>query len=862
MLRVKLHAPAINKNTVSRDKLLTKLGHAQEYKLTQVTAPAGYGKTTAVLDWLNKCGLPSAWVSLDANDNDTSTFWQYVCASLEHIAEGITKDTEYVFSSEELIKANIHIDILIDRLSQVKSDFLLVLDDLHLIDSFSILTGLSYLIDYLPAKMHLIFISRTPPELRLARHRIKWQIQRLEEEDLRFEAEDIFRFFQARGYTLENDDLNRVQIFTEGWAAALVAVAMSMEDVGFGNDIIAALTRSSWDMAQYLKHEVISVWPHERIAFAMKTSILDTLSEELCDAVTGNKNGRRLLKEIYEKNGFLLDMDGREKTYRYHHLFKSFLQELLEETYSKKIPELNSNAGLWYKQQGLLPEAIEYLLRGGAYNQAFELIEHQIDHLIDKSDFGRLMDWVKRLPAEFRDNSFKIAAIYAAYYAQMDLYDVSRQWVDRMKVLKDNYPYASGPEWSSYSQTVCTMVEANLLVREGKIEFLPMLLSAAENDGGKYYKMPEFYDFNLSDIYFFRCPIYRLTDLFKEAPDNFDRMTESYRGMISKNPGYAPLAIGEYLYECNRLEEALPYLLSALEEALEANCLGALIPAMVDIVRFKRAYGDISGAFAVLEEYEKQLRGIGKTHWLYLLEAFRCKLYLDIGHTDKVQEWCCTGKLNIFTELNKTREFELIVYARTLMSLGQTQDAQILLQRLLAFTGNHKRPHSRVEVLNILALLAFRENHLRLAFKYIDESLEIGLKEGYVRSYIDELAPMAQVLRAYIKSRGKQSQGHLLKERKVFAGGLLKQMPESLLPTLSAQDMVAEGITEKVLEQLTAQERKVLELIVNAATNQEIGDKLGISLWTVKTHTGNIYGKLGLKNRAQCIKLVRDLRLL
>ena len=196
------------------------------------------------------------------------------------------------------------------------------------------------------------------------------------------------------------------------------------------------------------------------------------------------------------------------------------------------------------------------------------------------------------------------------------------------------------------------------------------------------------------------------------------------------------------------------------------------------------------------------------------------------------------------------------------MSLGQTQDAQILLQRLLAFAKDHGRLHSRVEVLNTLAIIAIGENHLRLAFKYIDESLEIGLKEGYVRSYIDELAPMAQVLRAYIKSRGKQSEEHLLKERKVFAGGLLKQMPDSLLPTLSAQDMVAEGITEKVLEQLTAQEKKVLELMVNAATNQEIGDMLGISLWTVKTHTGNIYGKLGLKNRAQCIKLVRDLRLL
>ncbi len=160
MLKAKLQAPAVNKNIVSREKLLIKLQRAQECKLTLVTAPAGYGKTTAVLDWLNKCGLPYAWLSLDARDNDPVTFWRYVCASLEDIAGGIAKDTEYVFGSQEMTKANIHINILVDRLSEIPSDFLFVLDDLHLIDNPVILAGLSYLIDYLPEKMHLIFVSR------------------------------------------------------------------------------------------------------------------------------------------------------------------------------------------------------------------------------------------------------------------------------------------------------------------------------------------------------------------------------------------------------------------------------------------------------------------------------------------------------------------------------------------------------------------------------------------------------------------------------------------------------------------------------------------------------------------------------
>lgn len=185
LIGTKYSKPEINQYLISRQRLHQKLNNSLMCKLTIVIAPAGYGKTTAVLDWLGKCGLTAAWLSVDSYDNNPVVFWQYVCTALDGISGGISKDTEYVFSSMELLKANIHINILIDRLSEVKSDFLLVLDDLHLITDSSILEGLSYLIDYLPAKMHLVFISRTEPEMKLAKYRIKWQTQRLAERDLR-----------------------------------------------------------------------------------------------------------------------------------------------------------------------------------------------------------------------------------------------------------------------------------------------------------------------------------------------------------------------------------------------------------------------------------------------------------------------------------------------------------------------------------------------------------------------------------------------------------------------------------------------------------------------------------------------------
>lgn len=862
LLKVKLHAPAMNRNTVSRERLLSKLAYAGECRLTQVTAPAGYGKTTAVLDWLKKCGLPCAWLSLDAKDNHPVTFWRYVCAALDAIAEGISKDTEYVFSSNEMMDADIHLSILIDRLSGVEADSLLILDDLHLITEPSIWKGLSYLIDFLPEKIHLLFISRTEPEFGLTTQRVKWQGLRITKNDLRFEEEEIREFYGARGIAVENADLEKVEEYTGGWAAAMVAVALSMANAGGGQNALASLQYSKRDIGQYLRAEVISGWPPQMLAFAMKTSILDTLSGDLCNAVAGGAGGSLMLREVFEKSGFLTDMDGQQQSFRYHPLFGSFLHELLKESAPEEIPGLHKKAGLYFKERDQLPEAIEHFLGGGFYREAFELIEHQIDYLIDKNDFSRLLAWIKRLPDNYRDNSFKIAVIYTSHFAETGMYDLSRQWLGRMKALKDNYPYAIGPEWVSYSRTVSMMTEVNLMIREGNMAYVPLLLSAAETDGGKYYKMPEFYDFNRSDIYFCRCPISKVTDLYKQSPEQFDTMIAGYRGMISKNPGYAPLCAGEYLYESNRLEEALPCLLKAVEEAREVSCPGALVPAMAGIARIKRAGGDIWRALDILRECERQLKDAGMPHWNYLLKAFECRLFTDYGSMDKAREWLAKSKLNIFSDINRIREFELIVYARVLIKLNRGQDAEILLQRLLSFTGESKRLHSRVEVLNLLALLAFGNHQTRVALQYIGESLDIGMREGYIRSFLDESQNMAQILRAYIKSRGKQPEEHLMKERKMFAASLYKLMRGSVLNTAEANGRAAPGMAEPILDQLTEQEKRVLHLIASAATNREISERLGISLQTVKTHTGNIYGKLGLKNRAQCMKMVRELGLL
>ncbi len=856
MFRAKLQAPTINTRTICRTRLMRKLACVPTCRLTMVIAPAGYGKTTAVLHWVEACGLRTAWLSLDPHDNNPSVFWPYFCSALDSIVEGISAQTEYMFSSPEMLRANMHIDVLVDKLANTPEDFVMVLDDLHNISDLSIMEGLSHLLDYLPAHMHLVFISRSAPDMRVVRHKLKWQVQLLEEKDLRLDEDEILQFYRARGISMTNSDVGTVKSHTEGWVAALVALAMSVGDNSCSHDIVDGLDAINGDVGQYLNGEILRLWSPEKRDFATQTSILDTLTEDICNAVTEQDNARRMLTEIYEGSGFLFALEGQHRGYRHHPLFRSFLQQLLAEEAPDKIAQLHARAGLWFREQGMVPEAIEHLLAGGRYQEALDLIEHRIDSLIRKNDFDRILSWVESLPDPLRSGSFKVAAIYSLHYAEAGRLALSREWLMRMKARREQQlPYAK-PEWGSYSRTVSILIEANLLSREGNVSFPALLFSAAE---GNSHRIPEYNDFNVADIYFYRCPINVLTRLFREAPEEYHRMTESYRGMISQNPGYAPLAIGEYYYESNRLDQAMPYLLKAIEEAQTASCPGALVPAMVDLARIKRAEGDVPGALDMLQECEDRLQGMCKIHWHYLIGALRCRLQIDMGASPEVQRWLEARKLSIFSEVSRAREFELIVYARALVFARRQHDAKLLLQRLLTFAEGSSRLHSQVEILNLLALLDYRQNNTAGAVALLEQSLAIGLAEGYVRSYLDELAPMAQLLSHYTSRRSRQagrSDGIALA---AFGKQLLRQMQESVLIVPG----VSHGSTASGIEQLlTGQEMKVLELLFTANTNKEIAEKLCITPATVKTHISNIYSKLGVRNRAQCTKLVREIGLM
>lgn len=851
LIKTKYCMPRANPNLLSRGRMLHRLGRALERTLTLVVAPMGYGKTTAVYEWVERAGVQAAWLSLDEGDNDPILFWKYFCSACETILPGVTERVEYAFSSQQLLEANVHINILIDELARRDGRAALILDDLHAVSSAQVWKGLAHLLTYLPANAHMIFISRAEPAMDLNPFEIRSQVLRIGARDLRFRQDEIADFYLKRDFAFDGKVLERIGSYTEGWAAAMVAIAVSAQNDRVKRDLLSGAAAADADIYQYLMNEVYESYSPEKRDFLLKISILEPLKEDVCAAVTGEDNAARFFADMRRKNEFLTSLGDENDAYRLHPLLRGFLLEKLRRLHPESFLALHAKAGRWYRSQGMLPLAVSHYLSGEHYAEAFELIEAQMGGFASKNEYETARLWLEQIPPEYKEKSVKTAVFYSLYHAQRRAFGRARERLDcARELLKQGQKGESG----SQDRTLVGLAALNLLLREGDAEELSRLIRSGHMLSGSAFRTVEYMDLNDSSVYIYRSPVHIMVKLFEADCDAFHKLKDYYNLLFAQNPGFLPLSSGECLYERNRMEEATPLFLSAAEAAQPLGCPGVLVPALFGISRIKRSRGDMAGALSTLEECESRLEAIRKPHWNGLVGALKTRCFIEIGNMDRAERWLRGNKLGIFSEINRVREFELLVLARLLWAKKNLNDAEILLLRLLSFAEAENRAHSMVEILNLLAMIACQKGNARPAAEAMKRSLRLGLKEGYVRSYLDERSPMLTVLRQTARLCGEDAEdadGELTE----FANSLISLI-ESERDGLFASGGAAAGPQLKKL--LTEKELKVLELLCAACSNQEIGKRLNISQRTVKAHTGSIYGKLGVKTRAQCVRLVYE----
>src|SRR5215203_6746811 len=401
ILATKLFVPPPQPRVVFRPRLIKRLDEGLDRKVTLISAPAGFGKTTLLGEWVAGCGRPAAWLSLDDRDSDPTRFLTYLVAALQTIAPNMGEGVQGALQSPQPPPAEAMLTALLNEIITLPDDFVLVLDDYHAIDARAVDDALTFLLEHLPPGMHLAIATREDPSLPLARLRARGQLTEVRASDLRFTISETAEFLRGMmGLDLSAEEIDALETRTEGWIAGLQLAALSMrgrEDVpGF----IRAFAGDNRYILDYLVEEVLQRQPERTRNFLLQTSILDRLSGHLCDAITDQEDAGVVLEALERGNFFVVPLDDRRQWYRYHHLFSEVLRAHLMAEQPDQVSILHQRASEWYEHNGLPAEAIQHALAAEDFERAADLVELAVPAMRRSRQEATLLGWLKALPDE------------------------------------------------------------------------------------------------------------------------------------------------------------------------------------------------------------------------------------------------------------------------------------------------------------------------------------------------------------------------------------------------------------------------------------------------------------------------------
>jgi LuxR family maltose regulon positive regulatory protein len=407
LLETKFYVPRSRRDLLLRPRLSERLDRGGASKLMLVSAPAGFGKTTLLSAWLAAGpAAPSderlvAWLSLDRADNDPASFWAYVIAALRTAASGVGESALALLHAPQPPPIETVLTVLLNDLGAIAADIVLVLDDYHVIDAREVQDGMTFLLDHLPAQLHVVIAGRADPALPLARLRARGELVEIRAAELRFTPDEAAAYFnQMMGLQLTAREVAVLEERTEGWIAALQLAALSMQGRDDVGGFIAGFAGDDRYVVDYLVEEVLQRQPDRAQTFLQQTSILGRLSGPLCDAVTGQGGSKAMLETLDRGNLFLVPLDDRRRWYRYHHLFADVLQARLLDEQPSQVPGLHRRASAWYQQNGEQPEAIRHALAAGDFGRAADLVELAIPAMRRSRQEAAVRGWLEVIPDE------------------------------------------------------------------------------------------------------------------------------------------------------------------------------------------------------------------------------------------------------------------------------------------------------------------------------------------------------------------------------------------------------------------------------------------------------------------------------
>jgi LuxR family transcriptional regulator, maltose regulon positive regulatory protein len=910
LLETKLYVPKSRRGLVPRPRLSERLDRGAASTLMLVSAPAGFGKTTLLTEWLAAGpGAPAgerlaAWLSLDRADNDPVSFWTYVIAALRTAAPGVGENALALLQAPRPPPIETVLTALLNDLGAVAGDIVLVLDDYHVVDAREVQDGMAFVLGHLPAGLHVVIASRADPALPLARWRARGELAEIRAAELRFTPDEAAAYLnEMMGLQLTARDVAALEGRTEGWIAALQLAALSMQGRDDVTGFIAGFAGDDRYVVDYLAEEVLQRQPEPVQAFLLQTSILGRLSGPLCDAVTGQGDGKAMLEALDRGNLFLVPLDDRRRWYRYHRLFADVLQARLLDEQPGQAPGLHRRASEWYAQNGEPSEAIGHALAAGDFERAADLIELAIPAMRRTRQEATLRGWLEVLPlGVLPDEVVRVRPVLSVHFAgallsggefegvEARLRDAER-WLDATTARYEGAPARPA------EMVVADEEEYRRLPAE--IEVYRAALALAQGDvPGTVRHARRALDLSPADDHLCRASAAGFTGLASWASGDLEAGHSAYAECMAglRRAGYiadtfgCAIALADIRLTQGRLgeamrtyEQALQYasdqggpvlrgtadmyvgmsevhrerddLRAATQHLLRSQELGEYngLPQnryrwRVAMARIRQAEGNLGGALDLLNEAER----------LYVSDFFpnvrpvpavKTRVWIAQGRLGEALGWVREQGLSDEDDLSYLREFEHITLARVLLARYQDEraervvhEATRLLERLLRAAEEGGRTGRVIEILVLRALAHQMLRDIPAALACLERAVTLAEPEGYVRVFIDEGPPMASLLRALAK-RGT-------------AGNYVRR-----LLAAAGETEHAGPVRQDLIEPLSDRELEVLRLLGTELDGPAIARELVVSLSTVRTHTKHIYAKLAVTNRRAAVRRAAELGL-
>jgi LuxR family maltose regulon positive regulatory protein len=872
----KLQPPPARSEMVARPSLVEKLrtglrsGEAFVRRLTLLSAPAGSGKTSLAAEWLRTGDYGYAWLSLDENDNDPVRFITYLVGALQGVNGELGKATQEMLKSPQMPPLNDMLASLVGEITALDAPLTLALDDYHFIQSLPVHQAIQFLLEYQPANLHLVIITREDPPVPISRLRARGQLLEIRQNDLRFSLDECARFLgEVMRLDLSDDDIAALARRTEGWVVGLQLAALAMQGAPDRSAFVQSFTGSHRYILDYLLDEVLEGQPPDLQEFFLKTSILERLSAPLCDALTGYNDSRERLQALDAANLFINPLDQNREWYRYHRLFAELLRHRLRLQPGISLDELHHTASVWFEDNGFLVDAIQHALSAEDWPRASGLILQQYDAMLRDGEYVTLIDWCQRIPERVIKADPKLCLAYA--------------WPLLLK--------------GEYETAAALLVQAESLAFEnqtllGEIAAAQAYLAQVNGDGARLVQFSEralallpadnlsgrcLVALNLGLAYWHVGRIDAADKAFEEALQAAHRTSNHYA-----------LATAEIFLARSLAVRGL--LRQAEARLLEIEARGMRTPIMtllyLDLATLYYEWNDLARAREYLHKGTQIAQKIGNQEFEIAAHLLWARLYHAQGQpgqaTHAIQQAdrivagggvpARTGDriLALQTELSWGESvfaqeppegvdahpfyrYLGLARIRYLLAQGRQAEALDLLEKTAATAEAAGWGYGQVALYTLWALATDEQ---LAAIARLQQAIELAQPQGYLRIFVDAGPRLAPLLQEAAR-QGVYPQ---------YVGQILAAMRVETLPghapSYPARGDAARSMADQIVEPLSEREIEVLRLLAAGLSNRQIAEQLVIGLNTVKSHVHNICGKLGASNRTQAVALARGLGML